>query len=71
MIRETCTEKCAAMPECTVCRRRKQPYGRDSRDNGLCDGECEGYHREPRAGHLWPSEWQEHVDRLEWREGGR
>lgn len=56
-----CTEFCAAMPECTVCHRRKKPHGRDSRDNGLCDTDCEGYYQDPRAGHLWPEEWREHV----------
>ena len=42
--------------ECTVCHRRKKPIGRDSRDNGLCDQECEGYKLPPHPGHLWPEE---------------
>lgn len=54
-----CTEACAAMPECTVCGRRKQPRWRDSMDTGLCDSDCPGYRLPPLPGHLWPSEWRD------------
>ena len=49
-------DKVGIAVNCTVCARRKKPHGRDSRDNGLCDGDCEGYRQEPQAGSLWPSE---------------
>jgi hypothetical protein len=39
-----------------VCGRLKKPLGRDSRDNGLCDCDCEGYRQPPEPGHLWPGE---------------
>ena len=54
---ETLSEKKVGVAvECAVCHRRKKPIGRDSRDNGLCDGECEGYRQEPKPGSLWPGE---------------
>jgi len=40
-------------PRCEVCERRKKPIGRDSRDNGLCDQDCEGYHMDPEPGTEW------------------
>lgn len=43
---------------CVVCHRTKKPIGRDSRDNGLCDYECEGYLQAPFVGSLWPCEEQ-------------
>ena len=56
MITSKCTEHCERAPECTVCRRRKKPIGRDSMDNGLCDDDCKGYRQPPSPGHLWPGE---------------
>ena len=59
-----CSELCAAMPECTVCHLQKKPRGRDvaaAAANGYCDSDCPGYSKPPRPGHLWPSEWREHV----------
>ena len=53
------TEACWAAPECVVCGLRKKPWGRSApleMANGLCDSDCEGYDREPRAGHFWPDE---------------
>jgi len=47
---------------CTVCGLCKKPIGRDSRDNGLCDHECEGYYMDPQPDCLWPYEERE-VDR--------
>lgn len=44
---------------CTVCDRRKKPVGRDSRDNGLCDHECPGWHLDPQPDYLWPGELEE------------
>lgn len=44
---------------CTWCNRNKQPRGRDSMDNGLCDHECPGYDAPPYAGDLWPGETAE------------
>lgn len=44
------------MVKCAVCGRSKKPIGRDSRDNGLCDMECEGYREEPHPGYKWPEE---------------
>lgn len=41
---------------CAVCGRSKEPIGRDSRDNGLCDHECEGYRQDPQPDTLWPGE---------------
>lgn len=55
-VMDECQEKCRTPVYCTICGRRKKPRGRDSMDNGLCDHECEGYDKPPRAGHLWPSE---------------
>lgn len=54
-----CTKECERAPNCAVCGRRKKPYGRYSRDNGLCDSDCEGYQMPPLAGHLWPGELAE------------
>ena len=45
--------------ECSVCRKRKKPYGRSApmaMANGLCDQDCPGYFEAPRAGDLWPFE---------------
>lgn len=53
------TEDCWAAPECVVCHRHKKPFGRDAgvaAANGFCDSDCEGYDKEPRAGHFWPDE---------------
>ena len=58
------TEACWAMPECTVCARRKKPYGRDPgvvAANGYCGSDCPGYHQAPLAGHFWPGEKAEDV----------
>lgn len=58
------TEACWAMPECTVCGMRKKPYGRDAgvnAANGYCGEDCEGYHKEPLAGHFWPGEVDEEL----------
>lgn len=55
-----CNPLCEAMPECSVCHRRKQPWGRSApleMANGLCDFECPGNQLEPKAGHLWPGEF--------------
>lgn len=50
------------MPFCDVCGRRKKPQGRDSRDAGLCDHECDGYYEGEIAGHLWPGEGPESAE---------
>jgi hypothetical protein len=47
---------------CTECGLRKKPRGRSAPlalANGLCDGDCPGYHSEPHAGDLWPNETEE------------
>lgn len=49
--------------KCTVCGRTKKPIGRDSRDNGLCSHDCEGYKLEPYAPSYWPSELHEEYQR--------
>ena len=41
---------------CQICHRPKKPIGRDSRDNGLCDHDCEGYRLEPYPSTWWPGE---------------
>jgi len=41
---------------CTVCGRPKKPIGRDSRDNGLCQHDCEGYRLEPLPSSYWPGD---------------
>ena len=46
----------STMPWCNVCYRRKKPIGRDSRDNGLCDHECEGYTQPPLPNDKWTDE---------------
>lgn len=54
-----CTEACRAMPDCTVCGRRKQPRGRSvpaECHGSYCDYDCAGYEQEPKPGHLWPEE---------------
>lgn len=54
-----CTDKCYAMPDCTVCHRRKKPCGRSAPDamaGSLCDDNCVGYYNGPWPGHLWPDE---------------
>ena len=53
---KNCTTACEWMPQCALCGRTKKPLGRDSRDNGLCDHDCEGYRQPPHPGHLWPGE---------------
>lgn len=55
-ITDQCTEDCERQPTCTICGRRKKPWGRDSRTNDGCTSECEGYMRDPKPGHLWPGE---------------
>jgi hypothetical protein len=53
------TEDCWAAPQCGVCGLTKKPVGRDAglaAANGFCGSDCEGYAREPRAGHFWPNE---------------
>jgi hypothetical protein len=47
--------------KCSVCGRAKKPIGRDSRDNGLCDYECEGYMLDPLPDNLWPGEKTEQL----------
>ena len=59
MVTDECDEACEAMPECTVCHRRKHPRGRDpgvAAASGYCGRDCEGYAAPPGAGHLWPGE---------------
>ncbi len=54
-----CTEACRAMPDCTVCGRRKAPVGRSvplECGGSYCDWECDGYRKDPKPGHLWPGE---------------
>lgn len=54
-----CTKECEAMPECTVCHKRKHPRGRDPglyAANGYCAYECPGRNLPPHAGHLWAGE---------------
>lgn len=68
MIGKDCTEACAAMPECVVCHKRKHPRGRDPgayAASGYCSHECPGNSMDPQAGHIWPSEWREHVTALD------
>ncbi len=63
MTRHECTIDCERMPECSMCRKIKKPYGRSvpiEATNGYCDYECPGYRVEPRAGHLWPGELAEY-----------
>jgi hypothetical protein len=60
-----CTEKCAAMPYCVECGRKKHPRGRDPgvyASSGYCEFECPGRNKEPEAGHLWPNEWWEELE---------
>ena len=48
-------------PKCATCRRTKAPIGRSvalGMAGSLCDRDCEGYSREPRADTLWPGELQ-------------
>lgn len=58
-----CTEvKCTAMPICPACDQRKAPRGRSvgaAAATSYCH--CPAENDEPRAGHLWPEEWREHV----------
>ena len=64
-IDEDCTKACEAMPDCTVCHRRKHPRGRDPgihAASGYCSPECVGYTHAPHPGHLWPG------DLRRWRE---
>lgn len=59
-----CTDACEAMPECARCGRRKKPMGRSAplETGGVyCDGfDCDAYWDEPKPGHLWPGEREEH-----------
>lgn len=60
-----CTITCTETPDCKTCGRRKKLIGRDypaAMGGGYCDFECPGYREEPRAGHLWFSEWRAHED---------
>lgn len=60
-----CTEACAARPNCLVCGKVKAPVGRSLPSAcaaDYCQYECKGYSEEPRAGHLFRSEWREIVD---------
>ena len=41
--------------KCATCERQKQPVGRDSY-TAMCDENCPGYFRAPKAGQLWPGE---------------
>ncbi len=53
MVTDGCTEACAAMPECTVCHKRKHPRGRDPglyASSGYCAHECPGHNQPPHAG---------------------
>lgn len=43
---DDCVGACFVMPVCVARGRRKKPFGRDSMDNGLCDGDCPGYAQE-------------------------
>lgn len=64
-VAEGCTEACTATPDCVVCGRRKKLRGRSypmEMVNGYCDWECPGYVQDPQAGHLWWSEWRDHLD---------
>ena len=52
-------ERVGISVECSVCHRRKKPYGRSApmaMANGLCDSDCDGYRLEPFPGALWPGE---------------
>lgn len=46
---------------CTVCRKRKQPIGRDAPlGSYMCNPhDCEGYRQDPQPGDLWPGETRE------------
>ena len=51
-----CTPACWTQVDCTVCRMRKKPSGRDvgaAAANGYCDHECPGYWQAPHPPHLW------------------
>lgn len=57
-----CIPQCWAAPKCATCGRVKSPLGRSvaaAMAGSMCcggPGECDGYHDEPRPGHLWPGE---------------
>lgn len=54
-----CTEECERVVECTTCKRRKPPIGRDvaaEMSASYCEHECPGHDQEPHGGHLWPGE---------------
>jgi len=54
-----CTIDCERAPDCTTCRKRKHPIGRDpgaAAASGYCGNDCAGYHMAPTVGHLWPGE---------------
>lgn len=54
-----CTIDCERVVDCTVCKRRKPPIGRDVgiyAASSYCEHECPGHDEEPRGGHLFPGE---------------
>lgn len=52
-----CTAKCETAPTCETCGLVKKPFGRSAPlEMRMCDDDCSGYRKEPRAGHLWPGE---------------
>lgn len=61
-----CVEACRAPVKCVDCGRTKAPRGRDvaaAANGSYCTGsECDGYHKDPVAGHLWPGEELVRVD---------
>lgn len=61
-----CTPKCGEPVQCATCGRTKAPIGRSvplAAAGGYCDDGCSGYDNEPRAGHLWPGEYEESMRR--------
>lgn len=55
----TCVAACWAQVDCTVCKMRKAPLGRDvgaAASGGYCGWDCPGYTQPPKPGHLWPGE---------------
>lgn len=68
--------------KCAVCGRSKKPIGRDTRDNGLCSYECDGYRLPPAPSHYWDEELIEKgrtaglkeaveivINKMTWRDG--
>lgn len=53
-----CKPSCWARVTCTTCGLVKAPIGRDAgiAADGMCTVDCDGWRKEPRPGHLWPSE---------------